>query len=163
MTTGDTSPTLWLLVVAILSLCIIGAAMGINSSLEVYNNKIEKKLDKLEQSETNVYINTSEKDVNYMFGVATAYCPSAGGINSDSDPTVTATMKPAKNGVIAVNPKQIPYGSEVMIIHGNTVIRGQAQDTGGAMRQNPKQVDILMEDLQDAKNWGRREVHILWW
>lgn len=163
MNTKDTPALLWLILVVILGILIVTSAFGIDSSLKRYNDKIEKKLNKLSQSETNIYINTSEKGVNYMFGVATAYTPAAGGINSDSDPTKTSTMKPAKNGVIAVNPKQIPYGSEVMIIHGNTVIRGQAQDTGGAMRQNPKQVDILMEDHEKAKEWGRKEVHIIWW
>lgn len=116
-------------------------------------NKIVYEIEVLERT----------KDVNYMYGVATAYTPSAMGINSDSDPTVTSTMAPAKNGVIAVNPDVIPYGSEVMIISGERVIRGQALDTGGHMKENPNQVDILMEDLNEALEWGRREVHILWW
>lgn len=103
------------------------------------------------------------KDIHYMYGVATAYTPLAGGINSNGDPHFTSTMSPAKAGVIAVNPEVIPYGSEVMIICGNTVIRGQALDTGGAMRRNSNQVDILMEDYQAAIEWGRRNVHILWW
>lgn len=132
----------------------------VNTSLE--NEIVELKRDNIFLKETLTNINT-QKEVNYMYGTATAYCPSIGGINSDSDPTVTSTMKPAKNGVIAVNPNQISYGSEVMIIHNNTVIRGQAQDTGGAMRRNPKQVDILMENYEDAINWGRKEVHIIWW
>jgi len=98
-----------------------------------------------------------------MYGTATAYTPSAGGINSDSNPMVTSTMKPAKEGVIAVNPEVIPYGSEIMIISGKIVIRGKAQDTGGAMRKNPNQVDILMEDRGRALEWGRKSVHIIWW
>jgi 3D (Asp-Asp-Asp) domain-containing protein len=102
-------------------------------------------------------------EVQYMHGTATAYTPSAGGINSDSSPEVTSTMKPAKEGVIAVNPDVIPYGSEIMIISGKIVIRGKAQDTGGAMRKNPNQVDILMEDRGRALEWGRRDVHIIWW
>jgi len=102
-------------------------------------------------------------EVHYMYGTATAYTPSAGGINSDSDPKVTSTMKTAKEGVIAVNPEVIPYGSEIMIISGKIVIRGKAQDTGGAMRKNPNQVDILMEDRGRALEWGRKSVHIIWW
>ena len=102
-------------------------------------------------------------EVHYMYGTATAYTPSAGGINSDSNPKVTSTMKSAKEGVIAVNPEVIPYGSEIMIISGKIVIRGKAQDTGGAMRKNPNQVDILMEDRGRALEWGRKSVHIIWW
>jgi len=114
-------------------------------------------------NDINIQVLMRNKDVNYMYGIATAYTPSAGGINADSDPFSTSIGLKPENGIIAVNPEVIPYGSEVMIIHHKTVIRGRAGDTGGAMRQNPKQVDILMEELQDAMDWGRREVHIIWW
>lgn len=104
------------------------------------------------------------KTVNYMYGEATAYHPSSGGINSDSDPTITSIGLKAEVGIIAVNPKMIPYGSQVMIISGNTVVRGIAGDTGGAMRQNPKQVDILMGTREEALKWGHKKgVHIIWW
>lgn len=154
----------------LLSTCMIGlvvvsfyfALVGeIESQVEKQTKELKKIKNKQEITQT-VNIRT-EKQVNYMYGEATAYCPSEGGINSDSDPTITSTMKPAKNGVIAVNPEVIPYGSEVMIIHKNTVIRGQAQDTGGAMRRNGSQVDILMEDYEKALEWGRKDVHIIWW
>jgi len=153
---------------------IICLLIAITISMIIYCETLKNGFDNLERKNKTVIneneflkatlksINT-QKEVNYMYGVATAYTPSAGGINSDEDPTVTSTMKPAKNGVIAVNPNVIPYGSEVMIIHNNTIIRGQAQDTGGAMRQNPKQVDILMENYKEALNWGRKSVHIIWW
>lgn len=119
----------------------------------------DEKTDTVEEIKLLVRTN----DVHYMYGEATAYTPSMGGINSDCDPLVTSTMAPAVEGVIAVNPEVIPYGSEVMIISGNTVVRGTALDTGGAMKRNPHQVDILMENHQDAIEWGRREVHIIWW
>jgi 3D (Asp-Asp-Asp) domain-containing protein len=154
----------------ILPACMIGLVIFISNSIildgvqEKLDNQTQqiKELKKVQEIRQTVNIRT-DKPVNYMYGVATAYTPSAGGINSDSDPAITSTMRPAKNGVIAVNPEVIPYGSEVMIIHKNTVIRGQAQDTGGAMRQNPKQVDILMENHQKALEWGRKDVHIIWW
>ena len=103
------------------------------------------------------------KTVNYFYGIATAYHPPSGGINADSNPEVTSTGRKAEVGIIAVNPKMIPYGSQVMIIAGKTVIRGVAGDTGGAMRKNPKQVDILMETRKQAINFGRKKVHVIWW
>lgn len=124
---------------------------------------IDIEQQRVKSEDINIEVLVRNKDVNYMYGVATAYTPSAGGINADSDPFSTSIGLTPENGIIAVNPEVIPYGSQVMIIHHKTVIRGVAGDTGGAMRQNPKQVDILMEDLQDALNWGRREVHIIWW
>jgi len=132
---------------------LIGAILGIS-----YQD-IEAEQPLPEQIELLIRHN----EVHYIYGTATAYTPSARGINSDSNPKVTSTMKPAKEGVIAVNPEVIPYGSEIMIISGKIVIRGKAQDTGGAMRQNPKQVDILMENYKEALNWGRKSVHIIWW
>ena len=126
-------------------------------------DELEERMDILEQRLDNTVIASNQKDVNYMYGTATAYHPPTGGINSDSDPTVTATGKPAEVGIIAVNPDVIPYGSQVMIIHEDTVIRGVAEDTGGAMKRNPTQVDILMGSLQECIDWGRRDVHIIWW
>ena len=130
---------------------LIGAILGIS-----YQNEEQPVPEQIE-------LLIRHNEVQYMYGTATAYTPSARGINSDSNPKVTSTMKSAKEGVIAVNPEVIPYGSEIMIISGKIVIRGKAQDTGGAMRQNPKQVDILMENYKEALNWGRKSVHIIWW
>jgi len=113
--------------------------------------------------EYNIDVLIKQKEVNYLYGVATAYCPQLGGINSDQNPEITSIGAKAKEGVIAVNPKVIPYNSEIMIISNNTVIRGKALDTGGAMRKNYKQVDILMENPKKAINWGRKNVHIIWW
>jgi 3D (Asp-Asp-Asp) domain-containing protein len=130
---------------------LIGAILGIS-----YQNEEQPVPEQIE-------LLIRHNEVQYMYGTATAYTPSVRGINSDSNPKVTSTMKTAKEGVIAVNPEVIPYGSEIMIISGKIVIRGKAQDTGGAMRQNPKQVDILMENYKEALNWGRKSVHIIWW
>jgi len=137
---------------------IIVVSLLLGAILGVSYQDIEMK-NQTEQIELLIRHN----EVHYMYGTATAYTPSAGGINSDSNPKVTSTMKPAKEGIIAVNPDVIPYGSEIMIISGKMVIRGKAQDTGGAMRKNPNQVDILMEDRGRALEWGRKSVHIIWW
>ena len=130
---------------------LIGAILGIS-----YQNEEQPVPEQIE-------LLIRHNEVQYMYGTATAYTPSAGGINSDSNPMVTSTMKPAKEGIIAVNPEVIPYGSEIMIISGKIVIRGKALDTGGAMKKNPNQVDILMEDRGRALEWGRKSVHIIWW
>lgn len=103
------------------------------------------------------------EDVNYGKFLATAYTPSAGGINTDGQPDVTSTMMPAEEGVIAVNPDVIPYDSEMLIIYEDKVIRGVAGDTGGFAEYNPWQIDILMECEQEAMEWGKRLVHVIWW
>lgn len=126
-------------------------------------NLLKLKEDEIRFLENQLLLKDNQKEVNYMYGTSTAYHPPSRGINSDHDPTVTSIGLEAKEGIIAVNPNMIPYGSEVMIIHENIVIRGIAGDTGGAMMRNPSQVDILMDDLGRAIEWGRRKVHILWW
>ncbi len=152
---------IFLTVLIIIASALVTVAVKLPATLE----SLEKTKRPINVTEVinDVKVDTDSKEVNYMYGTATAYSPSAEGINSDDNPEVTSTMKPAKEGVIAVNPEKIPYGSEVMIIVDGTVIRGKAEDTGGAMRQNENQVDILMEDVKEAKSWGRKEAHIIWW
>lgn len=125
---------------------------------------LEAKVEGLEFELANLQERLDQADLNYMYGMATAYHPPSGGINADHNPEVTSIGEPAVEGVIAVDPEVIPYGSEVMIIAGNTVVRGKALDTGGDMRRNPRHVDILMDCIDRANEWGVKEgVHILWW
>ncbi|MFW6047653.1 MAG: 3D domain-containing protein [Candidatus Woesearchaeota archaeon] len=147
----------WLLILAVIGLLISGVLHHIDGIVKKHVEEI--------RIGNNVIVNETVdgKNVNYMYGIATAYTPNMKGINSDSNPSVTSIGMEAKNGIIAVNPKVIPYGSQVMIIHDKTVIRGIAGDTGGAMRQNPAQVDILMENHKNALKWGKKDVHIIWW
>ena len=152
----------WLLIILLVVAAIFMTAMIFSLGVPSID-ELEQRVDTLEQRLDNELLASNQKDVNYMYGTATAYHPPTGGINSDGDPTVTATGKPAKEGIIAVNPDVIPYGSQVMIIHEDTVIRGVAEDTGGAMKRNPTQVDILMGSLQECIDWGKRDVHIIWW
>ena len=152
----------WLLIILLVVAAIFMTAMIFSLGVPSID-ELEQRVDTLEQRLDNELLASNQKDVNYMYGTATAYHPPTGGINSDSDSTVTATGKPAEVGIIAVNPDVIPYGSQVMIIHEDTVIRGVAEDTGGAMKRNPTQVDILMGSLQECIDWGKRDVHIIWW
>lgn len=90
----------------------------------------------------------------------TAYAPSAGGINSSGDPTVGSTgTKVASRRTIAVDPKVIPYGSVLSIkFDGAAEWNGLflAEDTGGAMRNSQKLIDILIEPEKEAFRFGRR-------
>ena len=147
-------------IILILLVIIIGFSFGVMKSYyDIEVNELERDLREFEKK---LEVAQNQAEVNYMFGEATAYHPPSGGINSDENPEVTSIGEKAKAGVIAVDPDRIPYGSEVMIITDNTVIRGQALDTGKDMREND-QVDILMDCPEQAKKWGRKEAHIIWW
>jgi len=87
--------------------------------------------------------------------IATAYILSDG--NGDGV-TATGTV-PSRGRTIAVDPRQIPYGSQVYINGTGPYI---AEDTGGAIRG--KRLDIYFGDgaeaYREAIEWGRREVEV---
>lgn len=70
-------------------------------------------------------------------------------ICNDGDATRTATGTiPTPGRTIAVDPKVIPYGTEV-IINGNTYI---AEDCGGAINGN--RIDIVVDTHEEALQCG---------
>jgi len=87
--------------------------------------------------------------------IATAYILSDG--NGDGV-TATGTV-PSRGRTIAVDPRQLPYGSRVYINGTGPYI---AEDTGGAIRG--KRLDIYFGDgaeaYREAIEWGRREVEV---
>jgi 3D (Asp-Asp-Asp) domain-containing protein len=87
--------------------------------------------------------------------IATAYILSDG--NGDGV-TATGTV-PSRGRTIAVDPRQIPYGSRVYINGTGPYI---AEDTGGAIQG--KRLDIYFGDgaeaYREAIEWGRREVEV---
>ena len=66
-------------------------------------------------------------------------------------------------GYIAVNPKVIPYGTELYIVSVDgtrTYGYAVAEDTGGAMRSGRVLVDLYMDTESECYNWGRRDVNV---
>lgn len=89
--------------------------------------------------------------------VTTAYCAeNYPHICNNGDASTTATgTTPTPGRTIAVDPKVIPYGSEV-IIDGHTYI---AEDCGGAIKGN--RIDILFATHQQALEWGRQTKEVI--
>lgn len=86
-------------------------------------------------------------------GKAAAYCIPGG---------TTATGKKVKPGYIAVNPKQIPYGTEMYIVSDDGIVYGYAiaADTGGFAQQGKFVVDLYMNSTNQCYAWGARNVTI---
>lgn len=86
-------------------------------------------------------------------GKAAAYCIPGG---------TTSTGKKVKPGYIAVNPKQIPYGTEMYIVSDDGIVYGYAiaADTGGFAQQGKFVVDLYMNSTSQCYAWGARNVTI---
>ena len=82
---------------------------------------------------------------------ATAY--SGGGI--------TSTGKAAQTGYVAVDPKEIPYGTEMYIISADgKYVYGYciAADTGGYIYSVDWTIDLYMDTEYECVQWGRRDI-----
>lgn len=85
---------------------------------------------------------------------ATAYCIPGG---------TTSTGKRAQTGYIAVDPNEIPYGTEMYIVSADgRYVYGYciAADTGSYINDVDWTVDLFMNSEQQCVNWGRRDVII---
>lgn len=104
----------------------------------------------------NIELDENGKPKNYkklITGKATAYC--GGGI--------TATGQKAMPGRVAVNPRQIPYGTKMYIVSSDgKYCYGycEASDTGGFARKGSATVDLYMHSYSDCMQFGRRSVEI---
>lgn len=77
----------------------------------------------------------------------TAYCPCTKCCGKNDGITATGT-KATAGRTVAVDPKKIPYGTE-LIINGNTYT---AEDCGDMIKEN--RIDIFFSDHQTALNFG---------
>lgn len=91
-------------------------------------------------------------------GKATAYTSDRG----DSG-TICSTGMRAQVGVVAVNPKRIPYGSKLYItspdgsyVYGYAI----AGDTGGGVRKNALVADLFMDTYEECIQFGRRTMNV---
>ena len=98
-----------------------------------------------------VIINKTETEtIEWYYFVATGY--------SANDPTqgtgsITATGREAYEGIIAVDPKIIPLGTEVEIKDLGKFI---AEDTGGKIKGN--RIDIYFSTKAEAKEFGKQGI-----
>ncbi len=129
-----------------------------SSSQKLGNNKIEKNGRPISEiplpSKFTIDGNNVPTSYKYTItGRAAAYCIPGG---------ITSTGKPVKPGYIAVNPKQIPYGTEMWIVSNDGVVYGYAiaADTGGFANKGYYTVDLYMNSVNQCYSWGSRNVTI---
>ena len=81
---------------------------------------------------------------------ASAYTP-----YDDGQAGMTATGIPARQGVVAVDPRVIPLGTRLYIMGYGPAL---AADTGGSIRG--RKIDLCIEDYNEAIRFGRRTVEV---
>lgn len=108
-----------------------------------------------------ISLNKNGRPVNYkkvITGKATAYCTG----------TTCSTGAPAMPGRVAVDPREIPYGTKMYIVssdgrwnYGYCI----ASDTGGFIYNSSTVVDLYMRGYSTCRNFGRRnvDIYILEW
>ena len=104
---------------------------------------------KIDMDENNRPVKYKKKIV----GKATAYCTG----------TITSTGRKAQPGVVAVDPREIPYGTKLYIVSSdNQYVYGYAiaGDTGGFIYNSDTVVDLYIRGYSEAKRFGRRTVEV---
>lgn len=93
-----------------------------------------------------------------LTGTCTAYTTDKG----DSG-AWTSTGQHVRVGLVAVNPKVIPYGTKLWITSADgSMVYGYAiaGDTGGALMSNRVLVDLYMDTLVECNSFGRRPMNV---
>lgn len=131
---------------------------GVETGRELISSEVTKEAeDRVVLKGTKIrssFKKTSSTPTNYRRAIAmTATAYVQGG--------TTATGRPAKVGVVAVDPNVIPLGTRVYVetadgryIYGTAI----AADTGGAIKGN--KIDICVASHSEAINFGRRTVNV---
>lgn len=102
------------------------------------------------------FTDSSGRTVNYskvMTGKGTAY--------TDEPGAITASGMEVQVGVVAVDPKLIPYGTRLYIVSADgkyTYGYAIAADTGGALRRGEALVDLFYDSESQCRAFGRRDV-----
>ncbi len=148
---------------------VLGVMFGLTAYSQHYITELyNKSLDaQLTLAEINVHTTAKQEQLDrytIIAGEATGYAPqdNISGICADSNPDVTSVGAVPGKEVIAVDPDVIPYGSKVQAIGKDFYREGYALDTGGAMRQGKYLVDLWFETNEEANNFGRNDVIIVW-
>ncbi len=74
----------------------------------------------------------------------------------------TSTGKKAARGLVAVDPRKIPYGTRLYISSPSGYVYGYAvaADCGGMMLNGSRLVDLYMDNKQECERFGVRDVNI---
>lgn len=136
---------------AILVLIAVMMVLNQNGQIESFIVKTETEVVVEKEPVYITQVKEVKEETEWFYFIATGYSandPAQGTSN------ITATGKEIKTGMIAVDTKIIPLGTEVEIKDLGIFT---AEDTGGKIRGN--RIDIYFETREEAKKFGRQ---IIW-
>ncbi|MBQ7296368.1 MAG: G5 domain-containing protein [Clostridia bacterium] len=122
----------------------------------LYGGKVYDKVISEVVPPYRIDLDENNRPINYkkkITGKATAYCTG----------TITSTGRRAQPGVVAVDPREIPYGTKLYIVSSdNRYVYGYAiaGDTGGFIHNSSTVVDLYIRGYDACKQFGRRNVDI---
>ena len=121
----------------------------IEPTVEVKPIEPPKPVTPVEPSEPNEV--TEESDTQHLGKFKlTAYCACVKCCGKWANSLTATGTVPTQGRTIAVDPKVIPYGTQV-VINGNTYV---AEDCGGAIKGN--RIDIFFDNHSEALQFGVR-------
>lgn len=115
----------------------------------------------LSQAKEEIALDKNGQPIKYkkvLTGKCTAYSSEEGTVG-----TVTSTGMKAQVGVVAVNPKVIPYGTKLYIVSPDgKYVYGYAiaGDTGGGVMKNVLLADLFMDTIYECNQFGRRTMNV---
>jgi len=142
---------------------------GIEVKREVVEETIlVEAVDEVFEKGTKNFIVTSRGEVQrfkeVIIMIATAYTAgyeSTGKNPGDHGFGITKSGTQARPGVVAVDPRVIPLGTQLYIESLDSFPsygKASAEDIGGSIKGN--RIDLFFEDVEDALRFGRRKVRV---
>lgn len=128
-------------------------------SCNIFNAYHSKPKEKIVYKEVEVYREIDIKQADSFTAVCTAYTAgeeSTGKSPGDKGYGITASGKPVRSGVVAADINILPFGTKIYI-EGMGIY--EVWDKGGAVKGN--KIDIYMETLDEAREFGRQERNII--
>jgi 3D (Asp-Asp-Asp) domain-containing protein len=145
----------WIIIISIISVVILSFTMPqlkIGSYLFGEGKAQENQADTVKEPVVVTKYVQVEKNVEWFYFVATGYSK---GDAMQGTTGVTATGKNVTEGIIAVDPKIIPYGTKVEIKDLGEFV---AEDSGGKIKGN--RIDIFFNSKEEAKEFGKKGVWV---
>jgi 3D (Asp-Asp-Asp) domain-containing protein len=143
----------WIIIVSIISIVILSFTMPeLKIGSYLFGEEKEKQADVVKEPAVVTKYVQVEKNVEWFYFVATGYNKNDA---KQGTTGVTATGKNAREGIIAVDPKIIPYGTKVEIKNMGDFV---AEDCGGKIKGN--RIDIFFDSKEEAKEFGKKGVWV---